>query len=201
MLTLPSAPTETTHTHPTHSRRKRRACRSLSATFASVVTESVSAPPPRPMQRRKANHIPSVADVAQHGRLYDHVNNGNRQQWIATCSLRRYHHASIADDSAGKAEAFADLLFLPGRILAKVSRGGRRSSRRGHRTPTTVIRHRPAQHLSGISPTSSEMKREPSHLTSHTHSSTECTHELDTDLPTDPLLSVPLSCTARRVCR
>ena len=204
MLAIPSIPTDTQHTPPTHSsRRKRRASRSLSDALSSAVINSVVAPSPRPLQRRKAHHhIPSVADVAQHGRLYDHVNHGNRQQWIATCShiLRRYHHASIADDNAEKADAFAELLFLPGRVLAKVSRGGRRSHRRGRRTPTTVIRQRLAQELSGIPHTHSEEEKTerppPSHPTAHTHTthpSADSSNERDTDLPANPLLSVPLS--------
>jgi Reverse transcriptase (RNA-dependent DNA polymerase) len=199
LLAVPTAPTETRHTQPTHSRKRRRTSRSHSALASAVtVTESVSAPSPRPLQRRKANHMPSVADVAQHGRLYDHVNNGNRQQWIATCShiLRRYHLASIADDNAEKADAFADLLLLPGRVLAKVSRGGKRSIRRGRRTPTTVIRQRLAQQLSGLPLATSEeerKEREPSHTTTHTHNPADSDNERDTDLPTNPLIAMPLS--------
>ena len=128
-----SSPKPSTATQPTQPKqrkgRKRLASRSLSATLASAVTEQLQTlpeQPPRPLQKRKTDGSPSFIDVAQHGRLYDHINGGNRQQWIATCShiLRRYQLASIAEDSADKTDAFADLLLLPGQVLAKLNRGG-----------------------------------------------------------------------------
>ena len=56
MLAIPSIPTDTQHTPPTHSKRKRRASRSLSNALSSAVIDSVVAPSPRPLQRRKAHH-------------------------------------------------------------------------------------------------------------------------------------------------
>ena len=63
-----------------------------------------------------------------------------------------------------------------------------------------MIRQRLAQELSGIPQTHSEeekTERPPlSHLTAHTHTThppTASSHERDTDLPANPLLSVPLS--------
>ena len=200
-LNSPKLPTATQPMQSTQRRnRRRQGPRSLSASLASLVPERVSWPPvqaPRPLQKRKAHQLPSIADVAQHGRLYDHINNGNRQQWIATCAhlLRRYQLASIADDTAEKTDAFADLLLLPAQILTKVGRGGKRSSRRGHRSPTTAIRQRLAQQLSGLSPGDTEEQQEEKQPAPHSHPASHPLPitERDTALPTSPHIPIPLS--------
>ena len=173
--------------------RKRQASRSLSATLV------VPNQPARPLQRRKSSEEPSFVDVAQHGRLYDHVNSGNRQQWIATCSsiLRRYQLASIAEGAAGKTDAFADLMLLPGQVLAKVNRGGKRSRQRGTRTPTVVIRQRLAQRLSGLPlvETGEDQDAQPENITAprrHT-APPHASHEPNNALPTSPLIPAPMT--------
>jgi hypothetical protein len=73
--------------------RKRRAVSSLSDSSPPNVVVSnqfdVAVPSGRPLQKRARPdpaHGTSVEEMSTHGRLYDHINNGNRQQWTLPAS-------------------------------------------------------------------------------------------------------------------
>ena len=198
----PTAPSAKRTQSTPRKRNTPRSRRSVSLSFLPppVSDVSLSAQPARPLQRRRLNdHVPSPIEVAKHGRLYDHINNGNRQLWIATCAhlLRLYHLASIEGDRAEMTATFVDLLLLPSRVLTKLTRGGKRSARRGHgRTPTTTIRQRLVQQHSGIAVTGTmddtEEKYSSHPTTRHTLSPAH-SHRAPHSPPPSPRLHVPPS--------
>jgi hypothetical protein len=159
----------------------------------------------RPLQkkaRHDPSHVPSVEEVSNHGRLYDHINRGNRQQWKAACEhiLSKYTLASIAENREEQTQCLAQLLPLPAQVLAKLPRGGRKTVNRGFRSTTTEISKRLLHLLRNQGPTahSTDAKEQESssHQASphmHTHASLHPDLDLDSDLPINPLIPVPSS--------
>lgn len=89
-----------------------------------------------------AGPLPSVADIAAHGQLYDFVSFTNVPQWVGICSLvfNQYRIASQDADRAAQTQALVDLLMLPQRVLTKTKRGG--ASHRGRLIATVKARCR-----------------------------------------------------------
>jgi hypothetical protein len=75
--------------------------------------------------------LPSVATVASHGPLYDHITPTNEQLWISLCErlLSLYQEAVKSGEMGLKAKIIAYLLHLPALTLTKV-RGGKRAVKR-----------------------------------------------------------------------
>jgi hypothetical protein len=67
-----------------------------------------------------------VAQLADHGMLYDFISFSNVPQWVGMCSsaFNAYRVASEKGDSARQTQALIDILMLPQRTLAKLPRGG-----------------------------------------------------------------------------
>jgi hypothetical protein len=72
--------------------------------------------------------LPSVASIAAHGPLYDHITPTNEQLWISLCErvLSLYQEASKNQETSIKANIIAYLLQLPALTLTKM-RGGKRA--------------------------------------------------------------------------
>jgi hypothetical protein len=73
-----------------------------------------------------ADPLPSVADIAAHGQLYDFVSFTNVPQWVGICNLvfNQYRIASQDGNREAQTQALVDLLMLPQRVLTKTKRGG-----------------------------------------------------------------------------
>jgi hypothetical protein len=68
-----------------------------------------------------AGPLPSVADIAAHGQLYDFVSFTNVPQWVGTCNLvfNQYRIASQDGNCEAQTQALVDLLMLPQRVLPR----------------------------------------------------------------------------------
>jgi hypothetical protein len=104
------------HVHPVHQRP------------SSILshTSSNGAPP----------DLPTVAEMAGHGDLYDFISFTNTPQWIGMCSLvfNAYRVASQDGNRQRQTQAIVDLLMLPQRVLTKLSRAGAGNGKRITRT-------------------------------------------------------------------
>jgi len=63
-----------------------------------------------------------VAQLADHGVLYDFISFSNVPQWTGMCStaFNAYRVASERGDSARQTQALIDILMLPQRTLTKL---------------------------------------------------------------------------------
>ena len=132
----------TTTPQTTRQRRSKRAPRSRGKARARRTLdldqhEEVAQPPAQPVEASvPAEGIrqlpPLIAQVAEHGPLYDRVSFHNHAQWRAANEpvWNAYRLASMTGQRGQLTAILLDLLLLPQRVLPKMGRSGKAARRR-----------------------------------------------------------------------
>ena len=106
---------------------KSKAKRALNLSEAETTTANI------PLSDGVKPLPPLIAQVAEHGPLYERVSFHNQPQWRAANEplWNAYRLASMTGQRSQLTPILLDLLQLPQRVLPKLGRSGRAASRRG----------------------------------------------------------------------